>query len=475
MYVCMIFKMAANDLSSFQSVHKSYYKCCKNKEINHFICVKCYGIFHKSCALRSNKNFRFINENHLICCEQVNSEKSDDTSAYETRIKDLTNENELKENYIKKLKCNNQSFTEEAIKNEEELSEKIKHQQVEISELKKLIVDLRKQIKTELNGNKDIRTNSTQTIEKNVNTSVKPINTEMYNTPIPMNTGCINITTVAPSQIKDNYKILEIETSYLKQLINQKDIIINKLEDSVTSLKDQIGLLNSIAIINKVHTSTANVLVPMANNNISKSVSVPNKAGCVNMANSSNTNIMRNQLEISNIPPISKQSICTVKHGTGVKTSSAQIISNKTVSDAILDAETRLKCQEIITLNDNNEATEGSFKNVVYKKRKKNPPIVGEMECNNTFNIKSLPKLAFLHVYKVHPDTTTDELKELLKPTFPEVIVETMKSMYPQYYASFKVTIEENNVSKAMTPSVWPRGAHVNKFFHPRRILPPKS
>lgn len=80
-----------------------------------------------------------------------------------------------------------------------------------------------------------------------------------------------------------------------------------------------------------------------------------------------------------------------------------------------------------------------------------------------------MTKLAFLHVYKLHPETTVNELTRSIEPIFPGVVCEQIKSRFPQYYSSFKVTISESNLPTAWNPDVWPKGVLVNWFFRPKK------
>lgn len=121
--------------------------------------------------------------------------------------------------------------------------------------------------------------------------------------------------------------------------------------------------------------------------------------------------------------------------------------------------------------NDNN----GPFtKYVPRRKRAKSNVIIGSSTSQN-LSIRQPLHLAFLHVYKLHPETTVDELKRFLLPIFPEVQVEKLNSKYPNYYSSFKVTISESKMQAALTPTLWPRGVCVNRFFHPKAARLPAT
>lgn len=133
-------------------------------------------------------------------------------------------------------------------------------------------------------------------------------------------------------------------------------------------------------------------------------------------------------------------------------------ISNEAVKSAIENA------------TNNHGDDNKPFTTVSYRKRRpKNNTIVGS-NSESEISLKQPLKLAFLHVYKLHPETTVNDLQNFLKPIFPEVAVEQLISKYPNYYSSFKVTVSESKLAAAMTPTLWPSGACVNRFFHPRAI-----
>ena len=76
-------------------------------------------------------------------------------------------------------------------------------------------------------------------------------------------------------------------------------------------------------------------------------------------------------------------------------------------------------------------STESDWKTVTNKRRRTGLQIVGNRPLMEA-NLKSAPKKAFLHVSRLHPDTTADELKRYLQETFLEVTIEQMTSKFPQ-------------------------------------------
>ncbi|KAG5868685.1 hypothetical protein JTB14_036595 [Gonioctena quinquepunctata] len=65
-----------------------------------------------------------------------------------------------------------------------------------------------------------------------------------------------------------------------------------------------------------------------------------------------------------------------------------------------------------------------NFTRVTYRRKNVNKPIA--LEVKNNINTKILPKLAYLHVYKMNPRMTVEKLESILIDSFPEVVVEKL-------------------------------------------------
>lgn len=95
-------------------------------------------------------------------------------------------------------------------------------------------------------------------------------------------------------------------------------------------------------------------------------------------------------------------------------------------------------------------------------------PVIGDLRgCE--LALKSVPKIVFLHVSKLHPDTTAEQVASYLKPKCSEVVCLKLQSRFPEHYASFKVGVKEESVGEVLTPSCWPSGTLINRFFHQRK------
>ncbi|CAG9815964.1 unnamed protein product [Phaedon cochleariae] len=119
------------------------------------------------------------------------------------------------------------------------------------------------------------------------------------------------------------------------------------------------------------------------------------------------------------------------------------VIDKKEVNSAILLTETQSTLNHYINLTDDKSKQhdtimekQGEWQTVHPKKnRKRKNLIVGE----NTEKIKGVPKFTYLHVCRVDPATTSQDLICQLKTVFPEVTCESLNSKHPTIYSSFKL------------------------------------
>ena len=120
-------------------------------------------------------------------------------------------------------------------------------------------------------------------------------------------------------------------------------------------------------------------------------------------------------------------------------------------------------------ISDNSSVQYNKWQKVEHKQKKSRSinTIVGKSKEYST--VKTIPKFIHLHVYRLSPDTTEDNLRTLLLNKFPEVMCEKMLSKHPKVYSSFKVSVYETHHDLIMNPEVWPTGACVNRFLYLRQ------
>nr|CAI5849485.1 unnamed protein product [Callosobruchus analis] len=244
----------------------------------------------------------------------------------------------------------------------------------------------------------------------------------------------------------------KVDIRIFNYIIKQKDQLIRELYDKIEILKSNIKLLEN-------NTSTKH-----------------------NIENSKNVHSKNSTKNTTNVPAVThaeKENRPTDLQG----------VSNKHVTSAILNEQTKLKFNEIINLTkdqrDGQAASEpgsssmkrivstgaeddsgGEWKKVERKPRKRNV-VIGNRDDTN---IKGVPKYTYLHVYRIDKATTVELLlTKLLANHFPEVICESITPKHPEMYSSFRIGIYDRNFRKAMDPEIWPSGACVSRFLFLKR------
>lgn len=252
----------------------------------------------------------------------------------------------------------------------------------------------------------------------------------------------------------------KVDPQIFNYIIKQKDIIIQELRDKITLLNNHIDILNKYHLNCKVNEGEQKPNLNNKISTISETKKVPNKS---EHKNTSMTKDNGNPLNVN-------------------KQKNTSIISKQDLANGIMQVESQLKVRECINLaNDITHSPHlsntpvSSLKrkdewNEVVKKRRKRSVVVG----NNTasISVKGVPRTVDLHVYRVDPQTTVEELTDFLKPNFPEVVCESLQPKYPDLYTSYKVTIFDENFKKAMDPQFWPKGACIQRFLVMRKKRP---
>lgn len=227
-----------------QSSDNIAYKCCKTKPFMHYVCVKCHSIYHKSCVPKFKKQIRFVKLNKIICCEDdlSYSELDEKSTVLEKTINDLTEDSEMKNKHIQKLKTNNKLILDEALQREEELNELLERRERIIHELKQYINELEKTIADKIKTTTSI---STQTRKKRKKVNKTTSASTAF--PIPEAKDIVQEHIPLNSEINQNTKI---ELDKLIDAINkvsensilyEKNALNNKHKKQILVLCDEIG------------------------------------------------------------------------------------------------------------------------------------------------------------------------------------------------------------------------------------------
>lgn len=112
------------------------FKCCRNKANNNWICVVCSSIVHPSCWKRM-KNYEVITDNLIYCsasCRDISEGEEDDRiRSLVVLVHDLKAELQQKNEFIVRLKRNSQACQEDFADIENDLVDRIKKYEGQIS------------------------------------------------------------------------------------------------------------------------------------------------------------------------------------------------------------------------------------------------------------------------------------------------------------------------------------------------------
>nr|XP_023028606.1 uncharacterized protein LOC111516703 [Leptinotarsa decemlineata] len=243
----------------------------------------------------------------------------------------------------------------------------------------------------------------------------------------------------------------KVDINIFKHILKQKDIIIDKLRDKINILNKQVELLN------QMHNK--NIFIHESDSSLQK-VKPTKHIGHEKVQAKKSLNSEQNIYD-SHIVKVNE----TVSQTKLESQNRTEKNSSNDLSRAIAQVETEQLMNDCININEEDEIftsqSQGAWKEVA-KKRKRSLVIENNKE---TGSVKVVPKHVSLHVYRLDPQTTVNELQQSLVGSFPEVNCEALNSKFPSIYFSFKVTFYEDNFKKVMDPEEWPYGACVNRFL----------
>lgn len=228
------------------------------------------------------------------------------------------------------------------------------------------------------------------------------------------------------------------ELGYMRELLRHKDVIIDNQADLIRSLKEQITLLKSET------TSTAASIYPH------KQPSDGTPVHAVPRASQTQPRVPHSQ-QATDSPGgkhtgrVHRVERCT--DGAGV--------SKLDVQEAVAKARMR----NVISLTEEPKAVV----NELGTGRRRT--IIGGRTNDADCKLRAAEALSLWHVYWLHPDTTEKDLTDYLGDKFTMVRVERLKSANPDTYASFKITVREDEGPRVADASLWPSGTRIRRFF----------
>lgn len=96
------------------------------------------------------------------------------------------------------------------------------------------------------------------------------------------------------------------------------------------------------------------------------------------------------------------------------------------------------------------------------KPERRRKPIIG---CCNQSTVKALANFGYLHVYRLNPGTTAEDLSVHLKNTAPDINFKCDSLNSTEKSSSFKVSFPMDKVSCVYDPNIWPLGACVRRYI----------
>lgn len=243
----------------------------------------------------------------------------------------------------------------------------------------------------------------------------------------------------------DSYKM---EITYLKKLLEHKDIIIKNMDDKIQLLVKQIELLNklnasSVCLLPNGNTHRNTTAASTSDENKSLPVSKSNTNG-IKMQNSKQTtkpDIQQNNIQ-SNV----------VKRNThnGQKN---EAITLPQVQKALLETQTSLKMNEVIKLANATESTIG-------EKVEKIKIVGSDNSINVAANVKT-----WLYVSKYKTTYSKDDLENYLKSKYPNstFICKPVKTW--GISNSFRVAVDLELKDQLLDGSKWPSGIEVSEYI----------
>ncbi|CAG9814164.1 unnamed protein product [Phaedon cochleariae] len=246
----------------------------------------------------------------------------------------------------------------------------------------------------------------------------------------------------AMDNLSHENKVMDI--NLFKYILKRKDKLIKELYDKFDLMSEQITLLKE------------------RNEDRPKTVRKNNGA--------KNDDIVDDKRDIipGKVSPVPMSE--GAKYSAVASSSQKSAITKTDVAAALMQINTEQACKEIMNLERNSHPSEIQNQNEwkdVKRKRHRKHIIIGrndEIKINGK-EIRGVPKFADIHIYRVDPRMTAEELKEIVKTRFPEVVVTALNSKHPHLYSSFKVSLYNYNYQNAIDPTIWPHGAHIQRFF----------
>ncbi|PSN41237.1 hypothetical protein C0J52_13436 [Blattella germanica] len=250
----------------------------------------------------------------------------------------------------------------------------------------------------------------------------------------------------------------KLDLRIISYLLRQKEEVILELRGKVSILSNQLEMISSLLKSNMEtncitsNTDSNNANACSGENTVLRQVESSQSGGLRDISSEPQLQGI-GQLTNCNIKPVS------INHQQRYGQNGRKPVPSLKASDVTPHSENKEQWTDVVN------------------RRNKNPVIVGRQvkssDENSTLQLQGVPKMSELHVYRLAPTTTEEQIINFLKPKRPEVICEKLESRNANIYASFKVSVHEEHVESVLSPDQWPQNVCIKRFFHLRNQKPP--
>lgn len=268
-----------------------------------------------------------------------------------------------------------------------------------------------------------------------------------------------------------------VEVKYLKELCEQKDLLIKSQQLTVEALLEQITLMRKATLDNNEIPKPIIEVPSTGIPNKFRHLDTPAEKGSINPCKLASSGSQHQKAQHKTQPRITtrksshKNENFERTHKGRQPINHNDKISQPQMSKAVMEALQKQTMQDLIDVNVNKNESE--WNSMSYGRKRHNKlTVVGTGTLStgsNSCKLKAVPILTYFHVYQLDPGTTDTDMLSYLKSLFPEVTCDKLESRYSDRYASFKVGVQAQNTDSLTQPNIWPEGTKIRKFFHLRR------
>lgn len=262
--------------------------------------------------------------------------------------------------------------------------------------------------------------------------------------------NCCSITEVRNSvSANTNCDSLLIEVSYLKTIIEQKDLVIKYQAETIESLKNQVTLLSNVM------ENKATSLSPQTSKAKSTSQVAHPKQLEAQKANKSNTNQNLETINDDKNPNFKENYADVLKNAQEKKCD--QLIN--------INSDTYLKNKRVINEKSTDIPT-SSLKNKksTQKNKTDNKTVVGT--ATDKCVIKGVESRRAIFISRLSPSTSTDQVNTHLEQFNIKSCTIQKLNIKSEEVAAFKILINASEISKINDPNVWPQHTIIRPYRH---------